>query len=250
MAIKKNAQKVLLTLFTPQHERSLVTPVEKLQQVTPDLTESGYRSLLLFLEGKKLIYREKVFGHVSVGITDEGRRTLTALFPSLQNKWQTWQGTWMVLVFLQAPKTDSHFRYLRSLLLAEQAIPLSRGVYLTADSFSQRLLLECQSLYPQSVAIFSVHRWEMGLDRPLIINYYDLAAKAEAYSSTGNQLNQLLGKNQLNKNSTNQLKNHISPLIDRFLIFLREDPGFIKHFFPDTPDASEIIAKLQKVIAL
>lgn len=248
MAIKRNAQKILLTVFTSQQQSPLVVSSDKLRLVVPDLTETGYRSLLLFLINKDLLFREKVFGAVSVGITDQGRKALISLFPALDDRWQVWNGQWMVLVFLEATKTDPHFRYLRSLLLQEQALVLSRGVYLAAGSFSHRIMQECESLYSSAVAVFSVDTWYRGLNRPLIVNYYDLTAKVEVYSGISGDVSQLLGKVMQNKNSTDQQKTNISSIIDRLIDSLREDPGFIKYFFPDVPGVTRILSDLQKII--
>jgi len=250
MAVKKNTQKILLALYSNSQEPPVVTPVDRLAVVVPDLSPSGFRSLIMFLETKQLIYRQRVLSTVSVGITEEGRRVLTALFPALQTRWRQWQGNWMVLVFLKAPHSDPHFRYLRKLLLSEQSIVFTRGVYLAPDSFSPRIIHECQSLYSKSVSLFSVEKWLMGLDRPQVISYYDLTAKIESYSGISKEIDQLLIKHTYKKGLNNQLKNNISSLFDRLVDSLREDPGFSRFYFPGTPEVNKIISGLQQLLIL
>jgi hypothetical protein len=161
-----------------------------------------------------------------------------------------WNGKWMMLVFLDATNADPHFRYLRSLLVQEQSLVLSRGVYLAAGTFSGRIMQVCESLYPTAVAIFSVDTWHRGVDRPLIVNYYDLTAKAEILSGISDNLVELLDRINQNKESTNQQKTAVSSIIDRFVESLRENPGFMSHYFPDVPGVMDIISKIQQVINL
>lgn len=250
MAIKKNAQKLLLTLYTPQGQRPVTLPADRLRYLVPDMSDGGYRSLILFLERKNLLYREKVFGSVSLGITEVGRSTLITLFPALDRTWLTWQEEWMVLVFLEAPKSDPNFRYLRQLLLAEKSLVLSRGVYLAAGSFSNRILIETKQLYSQSVAIVSADRWYLGLERPLIVRYYDLTSRAEVYSGVSKEISRLLVVASAAKKLTDHQKTRLSSILERLLESLRDDPGFTSHYFPDTPDILNLVSQIQKIILL
>ncbi len=250
MAIKKNAQKLLLALFTDPNKTSVMLPITGLRHLVPDMSEGGYRSLLLFLERKNFLFREKVFGSVSVGLTEEGRNALLSQFPALDERWRSWNGRWMVLIFLEAPKSDPNFRYLRQLLLAEKSLVLSRGVYLAAGSFSNRVLMETKQLYHQSVAILSAETWHIGLQRPLIVSYYDLTSRVESYSGFSKEVTRLLEMSDAAKKLNNQQKSALCSLFDRVVDSLRDDPGFTSYYFPDYPGISPLIAQLQKVIML
>ena len=248
MAIKKNAQKLLLALYTPQESPAVLLPTESLRLVVPDMSSSGYRSLILFLQQKHLLFTEKLLGKVSVGITEEGRNVLTGLFPALNKDWSSWNGEWMVLIFLTAPKSDPGFRYLRQLLREEKSLALSRGVYLAAGSFSHRILIETKQLYHQSVAILSARQWHSGFERPVVVTYYDLASRAEVYSGISGEISRLLLMKHGDKELTYQQKTRFSSIFERLLDSLREDPGFTSFYFPDTPGVLSILSQFQKVI--
>lgn len=248
--MKKNAQKILLALYKSRAEVPTTLDVSRLRKVVPDLTETGYRSLLLYMSNKDYIFRERILGSTSVGITELGQRSLTAIFPALDTSWDTWKGEWVVLLFLTAPKTDLHFRYLRSLLIQENALPITRGVYLTARSFSDKILREVEVSYPKSIALLSVNSWLKGVDRPLIFSYYGITGLVDSYSGISKEIDLLLEKKAQNKDSFNQSKFNLVSVIDRLLDCLRQDPGFHKFYFPDTPGGAEMIRKMQSLIAL
>jgi DNA-binding transcriptional regulator PaaX len=214
------------------------------------MTESGYRSLLLFLERRQYLFREKIFGAVSIGITDEGRKAVLALFPALAERWASWNGQWMMLVFLDAPKSDPNFRYLRQALLAEKSLPLSRGVYLAADSFSDRVLTESKQLYSHSVAILSAERWLVGFERPLIVKYYDLTSRVETYSGISDEVCRLLGLIEAGKKLTDQQKTKFGLLFERYIDCLKDDPGFTSYYFPDSPGVLNLLHKAQQILKL
>ena len=248
--MKKNAQKILVALYKPRAEVLTTLDISKLRKVVPDLTETGYRSLLLYMSNKDYIFREKVLDTNAVGITELGQRSLTAIFPALDRSWDTWKGEWVVMLFLSAPKTDPHFRYLRSLLIQEKAFPITRGVYLTARSFSDKILREIEVSYPKSIALLSVNSWLKGVDRPLIFSYYGITGLVESYSGVSKEIDLLLEKKAQNKDSFNQSKFDLISVIDRLLDCLRQDPGFHKFYFPDMPGGAEVIRKMQSLITL
>lgn len=250
MAIKKNTQKLLLALYTPQPSWAPVLSQKQLRGVTAEMTDSGFRSLLLFMEGKDLIYKQQLFSQSRYGLTDHGRRELNSLFPSLNPSWSTWNGTWMALTFLEAPQRDLHFRYLRASLIKERALPLSRGIFIIPDSFSDELLRNCRELYRGAVAIFSVADWILGVDTPLVTDYYDLSPLAENYSSISKEADRLLVTIDSKKRSSNQSNLSISNVFDRFLASLKQDVGILNTYFPGVPGAIQLQQQLQRILQL
>lgn len=248
--MKKNAQKILLCLFSFTKNNQVVFSMEQLRMAVPDMSEGGYRSLILFLERKGWLIKESLPGKQYLSITDKGREALKAKFPALNDKWTTWTGEWHAMTFIQAPASDPQFRYLRQLVLSAHALPLTRGVYLSAGSFSPEILSVCSSLYQNHIAIFSIGSWEFGMNRPIIIKYYDLASIASIYSSISTSIDGLLINFKNNKNTTDQQKMTISTTIDRLWSGLKEDPGFTAHYFPGLLDLSEIIKKVQLLLLI
>ena len=250
MALKKNTQKLLLALYEPGKNAQPVLTQSQLRPVVAELTESGYRSLLVFLEKKKLLYSQRLFSQLSFGLTEQGGAEVEALFPALSPKWQDWRGEWSVLTFLEAPSGDSHFRYLRSLLIKQHALPISRGVFVMPGEFSESVLAICRQLYPDSVLICSVADWILGLDNPRIISYYDLLPLAESYSSISNQASSLLTTIDTKNRSINQSNLSIPTMYDRFVSSLSSDPGILAAYVPGVPGAPQLQHQLRKVLLL
>lgn len=250
MAAKKNTQKILLALFTPEQALAPVLTQEQLRPVVAEMTDSGFRSLLMYLEKQNRIYKQRVFSQNSYGLTSQGREELDSLFPALQSKWQSWDRSWMLLTFLEAPKSDPHFRYLRSILLKEQALALTRGVFIKPDTFTSETLRICQELYRGSVAIGSVQNWQMGVDNPLVSDYYDLSPLAEVYSSISKESSLLLSADVSKKGLIKKDKYFISSIFDRFADALGSDVGLLQFYVPGVAGAQQIQSQLQRVLFL
>lgn len=248
--MKRNVQKILLSLFTFSSSQQLLLSLKSIRSVVPDMSEGGFRSLLLFIERKGWIVKESLPGAQYISLSHKGREALKVKFPALNETWAVWTGQWQALICIQAPTSDLQFRYLRQKLTAQHVFPLSRGVYLSANGFSQEVLELCRSLYQDSVVIFSVGEWSFGLERPIITKYYDLAGIVSVYSSTSSAIDSLLVKIDVKKNRIDRDNNGISTAIDRLCDCLKEDPGFSKHYFPGTPDIASVLPKIQQLLQL
>jgi len=250
MAAKKNTQKILLALFTPERAMAPVLTQAQLRPVVAEMTDSGFRSLLMYLEKQNRIYKQRVFSQNSYGLTNQGREELNALFPALQSKWLTWDRNWMLLTFLEAPKSDPHFRYLRSLLLKERALPLTRGVFIVPDTFTEETLRVCSTLYRGAVAIASVSEWQMGVDNPFINDYYDLTPLAEVYSSISKECGLLLEADGAKKGLIKRDNNLVSSVFDRFADALSSDVGLLSFYVPGVKPALKIQTVVQQILFL
>ncbi len=248
--MKKNAQKILLCLYSFSKNDQIILSASQLKLCVPDMTDGGYRSLLLFLQRKKYLVKENVGGSLYYSLGKLGREVLRAKFPALNETWQHWNGEWSAMAFIKAPKSDPQFRYLRQLLLGDHVLPLARGVYLAAGGFSPQVINICNTLYQDSLIIFSVGEWEFGLDRPIIVEYYDLASIASVYSSIGTSIDQLLNIFNNSKNRTDQQKLLITTTIDRLWSGLKEDPGFTTYYFPGLLDIASLLKKIYLLIKL
>lgn len=248
--MKSNTQRILLALYSIDPTRQLMLSHCQLKLVVPGLTDGGYRSLLLYLEKKHWLHREHVGRKSFLSIADAGQRVLVAKFPALDPMWQEWKGEWQTIVFLDAPQGDPQFRYLRQQLQFENSLPLSRGVYLKANRFSEKLMQTIFTLYEQSVVIFSVGEMQVGEIRPIVTSYYDLSSLVSVYSSISGMTNQLLIKNKQQNALSDKQKEQISSIIDRLINCLTEDPGFINYYYPGIAGVKQLLPQIQQIIML
>ncbi|PIY80838.1 MAG: hypothetical protein COY80_00780 [Candidatus Pacebacteria bacterium CG_4_10_14_0_8_um_filter_42_14] len=248
--MKKNSQILLLSLFTQQSTQAYSLTVPQLRRLVPDLTDSGFRSLLHVLEKKLLISSERIQGRRRFYLTNDGKNALVGLFPSLDTSWQSWDGSWVCLVFLQAPKGDLQFRYLRSLLLEYRAVAISRGVYLYPRQLPAVVLEALQRLYIGSVLCFGVAEWQFGTERPIVVEKYTLESLLDIYSGVSKEARQLLSIENESLRLTVQQKSRIASLFDRLLSALTIDVGFMSYYFPGSPRGSEVLALVQRLFTL
>lgn len=223
--------------------------LSNLNVVIPNLTEGGKRSLLHVLKKNGLINSERVLGTTSIGITQHGIKALEDQFPALSSKWDAWTDNWDCLVFTQAPKSDKQFRYLRTLLVSEGAVSISRGVYASPFSFSERVTQECSDMYRDSILMFSVGSWKIASLRSLVIERYGLLDVVESYSGISNDVSRLLTSVDTNNRLLDRHKIEINLVYDRLVDVLQEDPGFCQHYFKESPKIKEILSKLNLMIS-
>jgi len=248
--MKKNSQILLLSLFTEGLKQPLSLSVAQLRKLVPDLSDSGFRSLLHVLEKKLLISSERAQGKKRYYLTNDGKNALVGLFPSLNPSWHDWDGSWVCLVFLQAPKSDLQFRYLRSLLLEHRAVALSRGVYLYPRQLPAVVLESLQRLYIGAVLCFGVAEWQFGTERPIVVEKYTLESLIDIYSGVSKEARQLLGDENGSSRLTVQQKSRIPSLFDRLLSALTIDVGFSSYYFPGSPRGSEVLIIIQRLLTL
>ncbi len=276
--MKKNTQKILLTLFntinTSSSER-LINSKASLQEkskdisgviqpknsygrvgvkqesiglVTPQLSNGGRRSLLYTLKQKGVINSEKVLGTTWLSLTSYGLQLLEAQFPALSSSWKVWQGEWDCLVFLKPPKLDQSFRYLRSLLLSAKAVSVTRGVYFLPSLFSEQVTKECWGSYRDSVLIFSIAKWKLANLRRLVIEKYGLLDLIDSYSGVSKEIDKLLKEIDTEKGLTQSRKQEINLVYNRLRDLLIEDLGFTTYYFPQTISGRELLTRLNQVL--
>ncbi len=248
--MKKNTQKILLSLYSEIGTLKYRVPTSNLECVVPELSAGGFRSLLHVLKKQGVITSQRVLGVTTVSITQYGMTLLESEFPALSSKWDEWTGQWSCLVFMESPFFDKQFRYLRKLLLSEGALAISRGVYISPGGFSDVVIKECKASYFSSVLIFSVADWKIAADSSFIIEKYGLLDIAENYSGISSDVTRLL-KNTLDKKGlTDRQKENIHLVYDRLIDILLEDPGFCTFYFREVESIKTLLSRLNSVIAL
>ncbi len=248
MSLKQNSYRVLLWLLPTYQNPSPFTPT-MVEHCVPQLSESGRVSLLYLLRRKQLISLVVVQSTWLVSLTALGHEALQAKFPALSRRSGQRQPRYLV-TFLKPPSNDPSFRYLRTLLLEQRAVPIARGSYLLLRTPDQSLLTLTRQLYAGSVLITEVGQWIQGDELQIIGQDNSLADLLSAYSSISSQITQLLEK----KHSENGLnvadKAELSSIFDRLFTILLEDDGLVGDYFPQVENASQLLKSLSELVTM
>lgn len=247
--MKKTSQRLLACMYS-RNEPTPSLNSKQLPLVLPDLSDSGRRSLIHWLEKSGLISSERLpFGRQLV-ITNLGRRSVEAIFPALLPKWDSWQGQWSLLLFLKPPVGDKGFRFLRTQVLLDNAFALSRGTYIKPGEFSSQFKALCERLYARSVMLMRVNEIEVGSIRPIAVKEYSLDELSILYSGLSKDIDALLSNVGEQKRLSTKQKQQIYHQIERFVTVLSEDPGITKYYFPESARPQTLLEKLQKLLML
>ncbi len=250
MSLKQNSLKLLLCIYAAQHTAETGLSLPQLRELVPDITDTGSRSLIILMEKKKLIYRKRIFKVTSYHLTDLGVKALKDAFPSLNDSWAEWKGEWMAVSFLKAPTSDKQFRFLRTAVLADGALPLGRGLYVKANGFSKQVLHELEHSYQAAVTVFWIKEWLQGFDKPVIYTYYDLNDISGVLSGISSNIDRLLSIYSIEKRLNKKEKNEFIFDVDRFCQCLRESPGFLYYYFPELPGLNQMLVKIGRLLLI
>lgn len=246
--IKESSQKVLLALYAPDQPRPFVLSPAVFKELL-QLSESGFRSLLFSLEKKQFILSTSL-GEPAVQLLPLGQQALTDLFPALRSDFESWQGDWQALVFLEAPTGDQNFRNLRRKLLELKAIPLTRGVYLYPGPVPALFRSELQVLYAQSVAILSVSQWQFGSNPAIEVTHQNAEETFHMYSSVSTTLYELLTRKNHKKGLTLAEKNRLFSAFTMFWESIGLDMGFLGYYYPRKLSLLDVLKQFQEAFLL
>lgn len=247
--MKENSRKILLFLYPSENEPMWFT-FQELQGLVPNLSRAGLQSALFLLDKKELLRIDKTQAEPKYSLSSYGKSYLEDLFPALCESNEKWQGDWSLLIFLEAPKTDKNFRYLRSYLTQNKAIALTRAVYLYPGLISEKLKTDLQHSYKNSVLVLKVSKWLFGDDFKVIGQKAQLNDLFELYSSISKELDRLISVKTIDKSFTQQEKNSFFSALSRFLSVLDSDPALLKLYFPQVESAKQLLFKLQKCLII
>jgi DNA-binding transcriptional regulator PaaX len=249
--MKKTSQVLLISLLQTKNDTPKpLLRADQLRTVVPNLSASGFRSLLYLLEHQGMIAREFMGNEFGYILTKLGAQALTAELPALSDRYESWEGEWVVLLFLTAPKGDPQFRYLRSLVVSQGAVALNRGVYLGAGGFSSAVMAELETTYNRSVILLQAGEWYIGSERPIVIKTLGLNDIIIAYSGISREVDRLTDKFSKKSMLNNQSKIEIYSVLTQFLTVLQEDPGFATRYMARVVSPFEILARIQRLLVL
>lgn len=246
--MKKHSRSLLLALAGESLQKTGI-PLTLALQLPIGETPAGKRSLIYYLARENQVWLERHLGMLAVGITTQGSRRLKAEFPALSVTHSSAEPDWQLIVLKQAPKNDPHFRSLATLCAKYRVLRLARGVYAYPGLMPTALEMQLSTLYAESnLARATVKEWVSGLDRPVIVSYYDIENLSDIYSSVSKEIEQLLSINSKLNVNVYQSISSICSLINRLESALIGDCGLVNRYFPETPLALDLVNQLARVL--
>jgi len=246
--MKENNKRILLALYNDQNEPLWISKTS-LQALCPQLSTTGFRSALFLLEKRKFLQVDASISPPRYSLSSYGKSFLEGLFPALLTA-DVKEAQSALVVFLQAPKSDRNFRYLRTFLLDKQAVALTRAVFLLPAGLSAEVKLELERSYQGLVVVFGLQKWLLGDELQIIgqkVNVQDLLS---LYSGLSKEIDRLLSMKNDEKTLMIQDKQQLSSAFDRFMTILAADKAALQAYFPQVVWAKEILKALQKLLLL
>lgn len=244
--MKQNAQRMLSWLYPPEKTSRWISTAE-LRLVAPDLTRGGLQSILGYLQSRKRIVLERIAGEQSASITTHGMRALEEQLPALSLKKRQWKGNWQGVFFLEAPRGDKNFRFLRRILTNVYAIPLARGMYLYPGELPEKVIFELRSTYVGSVLVVEFSEWVFGDEQEIIGSALQLGDLQDSYSSISREIDSLLSLDESLISFTDQRKVQFSSIFSRLYHNLENDFGVQKAYFPQVDSGVDLLFNFQKI---
>jgi DNA-binding transcriptional regulator PaaX len=247
--MKDNSLRILTWLY-PKDNQSRWVDVEELALFLPNMTPAGLQSSLFFLQQKKQLVLEKIDLVQAVSITSHGKKSLEKAIPAFSQQRRQWRGEWWAIVFLQAPKHDKNFRFLRRVLLAEHSLPLTRGIFLFPGQLSEKISYELRNSYEGNVMVAPFKNWTFGDDKEIIGSILEMSDLANSYSSISKEITSLLEKETNIKGLSDQSKIAISSVFDRLYNSLKNDFGILHEYYPYITSGVDLVFSLQPLSSM
>lgn len=244
--MKENNKKLLLALFPPQNQPLWLTQAQ-LWRVCPQLSAAGLQSALFGLEKAAYLLSDKQGRPWRYSLSAHGQSFLKQQFPALSGPSEPTAALEQaaLIIFLSAPATDRNFRYLRHFLGKQQAVALTRAVFLCPHGLSELVRLELERSYREAVLVIAAREWLFGDQLQIIGRRAGLQDLASLYSSISSETERLLAFHELEKSPMLAPKHNFNSVFDRFVSILATDQGIIQLYFPQVVGPKTILAQLQ-----
>ena len=247
--MKENSKKILLFLYPCADEPSWLN-FQQLQFLLPQLSQTGLQSSLFLLDKKDFLRIDRTQAEWRYSLSSYGQSYLEDIFPAFLADHDKWRGDWSLVIFLEAPKTDKNFRYLRSYLTQNKAIGLTRAVYLFPGTTTEKINTELQNSYKNAVLVLKISKWLFGDDFKVIGQKAQLNDLFALYSSISKEIDRLIGIKLNNKTFTQQENLNFHSSLDRFLSVLSTDEALLSYYFPEVEGVRNLLDKFQKCLKI
>lgn len=231
----------------------------------PELSQAGQRSLVSLL--KSQLYLEKSVASDAIGFrknalygvagtetvlygTGYARDALKSQFPVFSLVDAPWQGGWTVILFLDSPKSDPQFRYLRSKLIGYKAALLKPGVYLYPGTLPEECFILFKQLYVGSVVVWQTDSWRFGDERQVIMTLFNLSASFSIISGISNNLYKLLASVDSEKGLTKRQKETLFLVFSSYVSAIGDEVGILPRYFPQVDEYAQILCLFQLLYLL
>ena len=247
--MKDNSKKILLFLYSGNNEERWLTS-SGIRVILPDLTDAGYKSLLFLLEKKQFLKVDKTTEEFLYSLSSYGKSFLEDKFPALLAKSDKEQEAWKIIIFLDSPKTDKNFRYLRSFLSKNKAISLTRGVFLYPGNLSELIKKELESSYRNAVVVMELGNWLIGDEFTIMGQKAGLDDLFSLYSGISKELESLIIILSEKNSASDGQKKQLFSVFNRFVEAISADNTLLFYYFPQVETALTLLQKLQKAFEI
>lgn len=247
--MKISARKILIALYSPDMSSRSIIEYDVLAALVKPISRGGFRSIMKYLQDQHLVETTLVGRTGWARITNSGAKALERQIPALSPTRRDWDGRWCGVAFLEAPKADPHFRFLRQQLLDSGAFQLRRGVYLFPGELPASVEHECQQSYELSVSIFRIDSWLQGDPSRLLFTSDVSHSVINSSSGISKEVRQMLSKNVCWSSATDTQKQHICSVFNRIVSLLESDYGLAHTVFPQVKSSAQVLFDFQRILS-
>jgi DNA-binding transcriptional regulator PaaX len=242
MSLKPNTYKLFTFLYSPDTE--FFATSQQIQKILPELSESGRRSLLSYLTKQNLISSEKRGTQAWFRLTHDGERQLEEVFPAFQTAMRQWNGDLVLVVFLDPPKGDGEFRYLRNFLVSHWSTAVSRGIYIWPQAMFEQYQRQLEPIYRSSLLVIKNGDWIMGDQRSFLQRHFAINDLVISYSGISKEIVQLLKLKKTVSSFSDQQKLTLYSVFHRLYSLIQKDSGLHFYYFPQVVDPLKLLTQL------
>lgn len=248
--MKANTKQLLLAITRFDHKIEPLSASLLKKIVAPDLTESGWRSLLAWCQQKGWIkLHQSGRSKLTVYALPQAQTILATVFPAFSSQWVAWRGDWSALIFLEAPSSDKGFRYLRRFCVEKQLMPMTRGVYLGPSWWLEKEFVSIAKLYKTATQLVQIKEFVSGPLNERIQQHYDVIGLSDIYSGISNQINDLLNKKDTQKTLKKQAISQISAILLQWSDVLALDLGVVRYYVPGAVVLPTLVEQWQHLLS-
>lgn len=242
MSLKPNTYKLFTFLYSPDTE--FFANNLQLKNILPDLSDPGRRSLLSYLINQGLVSSERRGTQAWFRLTHDGERQLEEIFPCFQTSMRQWSGDLVLLVFLEPPKGDQEFRYLRNFLVNHWSTAISRGIYLWPQAMFDQYQRQLEPMYRKSWLVIKNGEWLVGDRRSFLQQHFAIDDLVTSYSGISKEIVQLLKLKKTVSSFSDQQKMTLYSVFHRLYSLIQKDSGLHFYYFPQVADPLKLLNQL------